>query len=335
MHNNDSRQDILPETIAHAINNTLSIAATALSNLIHQLDDEFIKAIDILQNREGLVVTTGVGKSGYIAQKLAATLTSTGTPTTFLDPLNALHGDLGIMAKGDVIIAFSNSGESTEIIALSPTLKQRNIPIIAITGRTPSTLSELADITLAGIIEREACPLNLAPTTSTTVAITLGDALAIGLMIAGDYKATDFAMNHPAGNLGRRLLLRVGDIIDGSSIPETARRKDRFFEVVYKISGSGAGAVCVTDSQNSVVGIITDGDIRRTVQANQPAQLTELTAEQIMTEAPITAQISMLAKEAMHLMENRSSQIAVMPITDEFNSYRGIIRLHDLVIAGI
>lgn len=321
--------------VTNAINDTLSIAANALLSLTHRLDDEFARAIEILRDRTRFVITTGVGKSGHIAQKLAATLTSTGTPTTFLDPLNALHGDLGIVAEGDVVIAFSNSGESHEIVALTPTLKQRNVPIIAITGRAPSTLSELAKVTLVGAIEKEACPLNLAPTTSTTVAITLGDALAVGLMIAGNYKPTDFALNHPAGSLGRKLTLRVRDIVDGGIMPETASVEESFFDVVCKISSSGTGAVCVTDCDDSILGIVTDGDIRRTVQSNPPDRLTHLTAETIMTRNPVSAHLDMLAKDAMNIMEQRSSQISVLPITDDDNTYHGIIRLHDLIIAGI
>ncbi len=321
--------------VISAINDTLSNAANALSYLVHKLDDEFSKAIDILNCRTGLVLTTGVGKSGHIAQKLAATLTSTGTPATFLDPLNALHGDLGIVREGDVIIAFSNSGESHELVALTPTLKQRKVPVIAITGRAPSSLSKLADITLVGAIEREACPLNLAPTTSTTVAITLGDALAVGLMVSGDYKPTDFALNHPAGNLGRTLTLRVQDIISGSSMPDTASAKDSFFDIVCKISSSGSGAVCITDSNECVLGIITDGDIRRTVQSNHPNQLVHLYASQFMTQNPISANLEMLAKDAMNLMEQRTSQISVLPVVSESNTYQGMIRLHDLTIAGI
>ncbi len=329
-HNLTDKQEIID-----SINDTFKIAANALLDLVDQLDDVFSSAIDILNRRSGLVITTGVGKSGHIAQKLAATLTSTGTPAIYLDPLNALHGDLGIVREGDVIIAFSYSGESHELIALTPTLKQRKVPIIAITGRSPSTLSKLATITLVGTIEREACPLNLAPTTSTTVAITLGDALAVGLMVAGNYRPNEFALNHPAGSLGRTLTLRVQDIISGINMPATASADDGFYEIVCQISSSGSGAVCITDSSNHIQGIVTDGDIRRTIQSHQPDQLTHLTANEFMTQKPISVNLDMLAKDAMNLMEHRSSQISVLPITDELNAYQGIIRLHDLIISGI
>jgi len=323
------------DRLVSAINRTLSLGAEALAALIGGLDQPFLDAIALLRGRKHLVITTGVGKSGLIARKLAATLTSTGTPAIFLDPLNALHGDLGIVSPGDVVIGFSNSGETQELLALFPALNQRQVPMVAIVGRANSTLEQQAAVTLLGKIAQEACPLNLAPTTSTTVAMVLGDALAIGLMIASDYRAEDFALNHPAGSLGRRLTLRISDLLRGTIEDQTIAADAGFIDVVCRISQSGAGAVCVTDEDGKLEGIITDGDIRRAVQALPPHELAAARAAAIMTVKPICARFAMLAADALDLMENRPSQIAVLPVIDENDRFRGIIRLHDLILAGL
>ena len=314
---------------------SLKLASTAIMQLSKRLPDEYDQAITTLLVCKRLIITTGVGKSGFIAQKMAATLTSTGSPAIFLDPLNALHGDLGIATKNDVVIAFSYSGESAELLALIPTLKQRQIPLISITGKSTSSLSEASTISLPAPIEREACPLNLAPTTSTSVALALADALAIGLMTAKKCTAEEFALNHPAGSLGRRLTLRVADLLPESNEPLTTDKSTLFANVICQISANRMGAICITHSDNTIMGIITDGDIRRTVEKFPANKLPSLQAHEMMTCSPSCINHDTLAIEALNMMEQRKNQISVLPVIDKSRQFLGILRLHDLIRAGL
>jgi arabinose-5-phosphate isomerase len=324
----------------HYVNNSfekvaelLKIEATAIDSASRRLDQNSVEAaIEALACCESKVIVTGVGKSGIIAQKIAQTMTSTGTIAVFVHPSDALHGSLGVVARGDVVIALSNSGETSEVLAILPALKSRGITLIAIIGNTESSLARHADIILDASVDKEACPLNLAPTTSTTVALAIGDAIAMTLMEAKGLTAEDFAANHPAGQLGKRLTLKVEDLMHQSPdiIPDAG-----WLEVVKKISKHALGAVNVVDANGMLLGVVTDGDLRRTIERTPAEGLSSLTAEQMMTAHPITATAKMLAYDALQLMENRPSQISVLPVVDMSGRCVGLLRLHDIVRSGL
>jgi arabinose-5-phosphate isomerase len=311
----------------------LQLEARAIEQAAKRLEKSVVrKTIEILQKCEGKIIVTGVGKSGIIAQKIAQTLTSTGTVAVFVHPSDAIHGSLGVITKGDVLIALSNSGETDEILLLLPTLQKRKICIISIVGNTNSTLARQSDIVLDASVDQEACPLNLAPTTSTTVSLALGDALAMTLMQAKGLTAEDFAANHPAGRLGKRLTLKVANLMHESPNIFPAAN---WFEVIKAISKHSLGAVNVIDENERLIGIVTDGDLRRTIEKTKAESLENLTAEQMMTKNPITATPEMLAFEALKLMENRPMQISVLPVVNEKEICVGLLRLHDIVRSGL
>jgi len=311
----------------------LRIEAQAIEHTAGNLDEASVnRALSLLSECKGKVVLFGVGKSGVIAQKIAQTLTSTGTVGVFVHPSDALHGSLGIITAGDVVVALSNSGETEEILSLLPALKQRDVSLIAIVGNTGSTLAQNADVVLDASVDQEACPLNLAPTTSTTVALAIGDALAMTLMQEKGLTAEDFASNHPAGNLGKRLTLRVADLMHENPGIQPAAG---WMEVVTTISKFGLGAVNVIDEAAHLKGIITDGDLRRVLERTTPENFTKLTAENMMTKNPITVGRETLAYDALQLMENRPSQISVLPVVDESGVCLGLLRLHDIVKSGL
>jgi arabinose-5-phosphate isomerase len=310
----------------------LRLEASQIERIIGRLFPETVeKAVDLLMRCQSKVIVTGVGKSAIIANKIADTMTSTGTVAVFLHSSDALHGGLGIITKDDVVIALSNSGETDELIAILPTLKNRNAKIIAITGNLNSTLARQADVALDASVDQEACPLNLAPTTSTTVALSIGDALAMTLMQLKNLTAEAFALNHPAGRLGKRLTLKVKDLMHES--PNVAP-KDGWLEVVKAISKYSLGAVNVTDEQGNLIGIVTDGDLRRTIEKTSPENLANLCADQMMTQEPITTSPEMLAFDALQIMENRPSQISVLPVI-ESEKCVGLLRIHDIVKSGL
>ncbi|MGI8640866.1 MAG: KpsF/GutQ family sugar-phosphate isomerase [Pyrinomonadaceae bacterium] len=311
----------------------LNLEARAIEQAAARLEKTVVRrTMRILEECDGKVIVIGVGKSGVIAQKIAQTLTSTGTVAVFLHPSDALHGGLGIITKGDVVVALSNSGETDEILLLLPTLKTRKICIISIVGKTDSTLARQSDVVLDASVEEEACPLNLAPTTSTTVALALGDAIAMTLMQAKGKTAEDFAANHPAGRLGKRLTLKVASLMHES--PNIAPGAS-WLEVVKAISKYSLGAVNVTDKNENLIGIITDGDLRRTIEKTEAEKLGNLKAEQMMTKNPTTTAPEMLAFDALKLMENRPMQISVLPVVDEKECCVGLLRLHDIVQSGL
>lgn len=311
----------------------LRLEAASIEAAAERADVESIdKALELIANCSGKVIVTGVGKSGVIAQKIAQTLTSTGTVGIFVHPSDALHGSLGVVKDGDVVIALSNSGETDEILAIMPALKRRNVSVIAIVGNIDSTLARQSDVVLDASVDKEACPLNLAPTTSTTVALAIGDALAMTVMESRGLTAEDFAANHPAGRLGKRLTLTVASLMhDSPNVSEDAG----WLEVVKAISKHSLGAVNVIDNSGKLVGIVTDGDLRRTIEKTSPASFGSLNAATMMTRSPITATPTMLAFDALQLMENRPSQISVLPVVDEAGGCVGLLRLHDVVRSGL
>lgn len=316
--------------------NLLKLEANAIHQAAERLQlDQLEQALHLLQTCQGKVVLAGVGKSGIVAQKIAATLSSIGTVAVFLHPCDALHGDLGIVTTNDVLVLLSNSGETDELISMLPHVKSRQVPVIAILGNLRSTLAQQADAVLDAGVDREACPLNLAPTTSTTVALAIGDALAMTLMQLRGITAEDFAYNHPAGRLGKRLTLKVQDLMCSTADGCTLQSHASWLEVVSAISQGGAGAVSIVDPQGCLLGLITDGDLRRWVQKTKGSDLEHLNAQKIMTPNPITVTPDVLAYDALKLMENRASQIAVLPVVDNQKHCLGMIRLHDLFRSGL
>lgn len=321
------------EPFAAKVVEILRLEADAISLSADRLNaDEVGRALNSIGCCEGKVIVTGVGKSGVIAQKIAQTFTSTGTVAIFVHPSDALHGSLGVVRNNDVVIALSNSGETDEILAIMPTLKSRGVSVISIVGNLDSTLARNSDVVLDASVDKEACPLNLAPTTSTTVALAIGDALAMTLMESRGLTAEDFAANHPAGRLGKRLTLRVESLMhDSPNVVADAG----WLEVVKAISRHALGAVNVVDNAGKLIGIVTDGDLRRTIERTETIELTGLIASAMMTADPITAQPDMLAYDALQLMENRPSQISVLPVIDAAGTCVGLLRLHDIVRSGL
>jgi arabinose-5-phosphate isomerase len=315
---------------------TLEIEAAAIRSAARRLDDSFTHALELLDACTGKVVTTGVGKSGMAARKLAATLTSTGCPAVFLHPSEAMHGDLGIVASADLVIALSNSGESEELLAILPTLLARGVPIIAIVGNATSALAQKATVALDATVEREACPLNLAPTTSVVVAMALGDALAMTLQKRRGFRPEDYALNHPGGRLGRRLTLRVRDVIPARSemLPRVGPEAP-LMDVLCEISEKGVGATCVTTEEGALLGIITDYDVRRAFQ-RYGAALFAQTAGAIMNRQPaVVLHLDQMAYEALGWMEDRPRPISVAPVVDIEGCCVGMVRVHDLVRSGL
>ncbi|MGF6600504.1 arabinose-5-phosphate isomerase [Paraburkholderia sp. GAS448] len=304
----------------------LDIEADAVRALRNQLDDGFVEAIDFILSCRGRVVVSGIGKSGHIARKLAATLASTGTPAFFVHPAEASHGDLGMVTADDVFVAMSNSGESEELIAILPLIKRLGAKLIAITGRPASSLAQLSDVHLNAGVSKEACPLNLAPTASTTAALALGDALAVAVLDARGFGADDFARSHPGGSLGRRLLTYVRDVMrSGDEIPKVtleATVRDALFQLTAKRMGMTA----IVDTNDHVRGIFTDGDLRRVLE--RTGDFRELQIADVMTKGPRTIGPDQLAVEAVELMERH--RINQMLVVDETGKLIGALNMHDL-----
>ncbi|MBA2339624.1 MAG: KpsF/GutQ family sugar-phosphate isomerase [Pyrinomonadaceae bacterium] len=324
------------KTYFSQVEDFLHLESDAIRRTASRLKREDVeRAIEILVACRGKVVFFGVGKSGVIGAKVAATMTSTATPALSLHPSDALHGGLGLVTPQDVVIAISNSGETDEIVQLLPALKQRRVPLIAIIGDLRSTLGRAADVALDASVDREACPLNLAPTASTTVALAIGDALAMTLMAAKNMTTQEFAFNHPAGRIGKRLTLRVGDLMHKDAYNPVIHLQATWIETLQAISRGGLGATNVVDEAGQLIGIITDGDVRRAIERAGAASLSSLTSDQIMTREPIVVTPDLLAYEALRLMEDRPSQISVLPVVDDARRCIGLIRLHDIVRSGL
>ena len=318
------------------VQDLLRLESNAIAQSATRLDAAQVeRVVDLIAGCKGKVVILGVGKSGIIGQKIAATMTSTGTAALYLHPSDALHGGLGIVQPDDVVIVLSNSGETDEIVGMLPYLKNRQVAIIAIVGNLNSTLATRADAVLDASVDQEACPLNLAPTTSTTVALAIGDALAMTVMKVKGLTTDDFAVNHPAGRIGKRLTLRVSDLMHTNGENPTIATGSSWVDVVRAISKGGLGAVCVVDPQGRLAGVITDGDLRRAIEHTSHDALAKLTCDDFMTSQPTVATPELLAFDALRLMEDRPSQISVLPVVDEDQVCVGLIRVHDIVRSGL
>ncbi|GDX39975.1 D-arabinose 5-phosphate isomerase [Armatimonadota bacterium] len=315
---------------------TLSVASDAIRRVSERLTPNFLKALEILDDCAGKVITSGVGKSGIVARKIAATLTSTGCPSVFLHPSEAMHGDLGIVEPDDVVIALSNSGESEELLAILPALLARRVPLIAIVGNLQSTLARRAAVVIDSAIEREACPLNLAPTTSVIVQLALGDALAMTLHSKRGFGTEDYARNHPGGRLGRRLTLCVRDILAMNALPiPIVAPSASMMDALAEISAKCVGATIVANADRKILGILTDYDTRQAFQ-KFGADALKLTAEQIMNPHPkVILHPDQLAYEALRQMEDGSRQISVAPVVDSESVCVGMVRIHDFLRAGL
>jgi arabinose-5-phosphate isomerase len=304
----------------------LKIEAQAIQEVLERLDSTFDRAVDLLFACEGRVVLTGMGKSGIIARKISSTFSSTGTPSFFLHPAEALHGDLGMLARGDVLLAVTYSGETREIIALLEALKRLEISLVTLTGNLKSTIAEASNLVLDVSVSEEACSLNLAPTASTAAAMAVGDALAVSLLERRDFRHDDFAALHPAGSLGKKLL-RVERLMHaGAALPRVAPDTP-MPDVFHEMSAKKLGMTTVTEADGRLAGILTDGDLRRLMEKHRGATL-EMKAEQCMTRNPQTIGPHVLASEALNLMEKR--KITSVVVVDEANAVLGVVHLHDL-----
>lgn len=311
---------------------TLQIEIDSLIQLKNSLDDNFIRAVELILSAKKIIVS-GIGKSGIIGRKIAGTFLSIGLPCVFMHSVDALHGDIGIVSEGDLTILLSKSGSTEEIVQLVPFLKNRGAKIISIVGSENSYLAKESDIAIIARVEREACPLNIVPTSSAMVALAVGDALAACIMKLKNLTIEDFARQHPLGQLGRNLILRVEDIMHkGESLPLISP-ENTFREAVIEITNKKLGCVCVVDHEKHLIGIITDGDVRRTLQKFE--NIDKLKVSDIMTRNPVKIHYSQLLGEALALMEQRESQINVLPVVDESNICVGVIRLHDIVRSSI
>ncbi|MEW5756741.1 MAG: KpsF/GutQ family sugar-phosphate isomerase [Pseudomonadota bacterium] len=310
----------------------LKTEADAVSALMGRIDEGFVRACEYMLKCEGRIVVIGMGKSGHIASKVAATLASTGSPAFFVHPGEASHGDLGMITAKDVVMAFSNSGETGEILTILPIIRRLGVPLIALTGNARSTLATEANVHLDVSVAKEACPLGLAPTASTTAALAMGDALAVSLLESRGFTAEDFALSHPGGSLGRRLLLHVSDIMHrGEAIPKVAA--EAFLgEALVEMTRKGLGMVVMVDAQNNVLGVFTDGDLRRVLDHGE-VNVHRIRVADHMTRNCRVARPHMLAAEALKMMEQ--FKINALPVVDEHKGLVGAFNMHDLLRAGV
>ncbi|MFZ5843504.1 MAG: KpsF/GutQ family sugar-phosphate isomerase [Pseudomonadota bacterium] len=309
----------------------LDIEADAIAKLRARLDDHFAAACRLLLACKGRTVVLGMGKSGHVGGKIAATLASTGTPAFFVHPGEASHGDLGMITSQDVVLALSNSGETDEILMLLPVIKRRGVPLVALTGRPGSTLAKAADVHLHVGVDKEACPLGLAPTASTTAALAMGDALAVALLEARGFTAEDFALSHPAGALGRRLLLHVEQLMHtGDDIPRVGPDAT-VSEALLEMSRKRLGMTTIVDADNRLLGIFTDGDLRRTMA--KPIDFHQTRIDAVMTKGGRSTRANVLAAEAMRLMEQHA--ISQLVVLDDQQKVVGALNMHDLLKAGV
>jgi arabinose-5-phosphate isomerase len=320
-----ARPDVDPVDVIAVARRVLSIEADALAAVAARLDAAFIRAVDVVAQCRGRLVLSGLGKSGIMARKIAATLSSTGTPAFFLHPAEALHGDIGAVMAHDVLVALSHSGETPELVAFVDAVRPLGVPVVLLTGHPASSLGRGADVTLDCSVDEEACPLNLAPTASTTAALALGDALAMSVLARKGFSVDDFAARHPGGTLGRRLM-RVDQLMhagDGRPLvgPETP-----LGDVIYEMSRKGLGMTCVVDATGRLVGLITDGDLRRTMLRD--AAILDRLAGDVMTRTPVTLPPDVRVAQALAVME--SHRITSVPVVDATGVVQGVLHIHDL-----
>ena len=320
-----------PDQALHLARETFDIEASALRGLAARVDARFVQAVQRVLQTTGRVVVMGMGKSGHIGRKIAATLASTGTPAFFVHPAEASHGDLGMVTGQDLVLAISNSGESGELTALLPVLKRLGVPLIAMTGGLNSTLARHADLTLDCSVEREACPMNLAPTASTTAQLAMGDALAVVLLDARGFRPEDFARSHPGGALGRKLLTHVSDVMrSGDAVPRVLPEAS-FSELMREMSAKGLGSAAVVDGAGQVLGIFTDGDLRRRIEAG--ADLRTATAAQVMHATPRRIAPDALAVNAAEMMETHG--ITSVLVVGANGTLEGVVHIRDLMRAKV
>ena len=302
----------------------LQTEAAAILGLVDRLDESFETAVRLLMECRGRVIVTGMGKSGIISRKIAATLASTGTPAFFLHPAEAIHGDLGVVQSDDVVVALSNTGETDELLRLLETIKRLGARLVAITGAPASTLGQAADVTLDCHVSKEACPMNLVPTASTTAALAMGDALAMTLLVAKGFRQEDFANLHPGGKLGKRLM-RAEQLMHGGDHAPVVSIATPMRDAIYEMNRKGLGMTCVVDGTR-LVGIITDGDLRRHMEG--ATNIVERAAGDVMTRNPITIRPATLAVEALRILEQR--KITSVVVVDDHHAVQGVVHLHDL-----
>jgi len=309
----------------------IEVESSMIANLSKRIDHNFAKACEYLHNCEGRIAVTGVGKSGQICRKIAATFASTGSPAFFMHPNEAKHGDIGMLTKKDVVLAISNSGEAEEIISILPVIKRLGVPLITLTGRSHSTLASSATVNIDVSVEKEACPLGLAPTSSTTAALVMGDALAMAILEHRGFTESDFALSHPGGSLGRRLLLKVESLMHISEklpiVTHLASLKDALVEMTQK----KLGVTTVTGDNGELLGIFTDGDVRRAFDSN--ADIHQTKVREVMSKNPKTIRGDLLAAEALNIMETH--KITSLVITNDTAQPVGIIHIHDILRAGV
>ena len=319
--------------IIREIRRVLRLEAETLTGLSRAVDARYVAAVRLLASCRGKVLLTGVGKSGLIAQKIAATLSSTGTPAVHLDPTEAMHGGLGLVQKGDVLIAVGKSGESDELNALLPRLRTLGVKIVALTANPRSTLARAAALVLVTPVKAEACPHNLAPTSSTTAALAAGDALAVALMKVRGFGRDSFALNHPGGRIGRRLTLKVSDIMRGGEDNPVVRSEVSAVSMLMEMTRQRAGAVSVVDARGRFLGLITDFDIRRGLEKG--LDIRKLPVAGLMNRKPTTIAPTALAARAVEIMENRKNPFNVLPVVDSRGRSVGMIQIHDLRARGL
>lgn len=309
----------------------IKIEAEAINDLLHRIDQHFVEACHHLNQCEGRIAVMGVGKSGHISKKIAATFASTGSPAFFIHPNEAKHGDIGMLTKKDVVLAISNSGESEEIIAILPFIKRLGIPLISLTGRPQSTIAQAATVNIDVSVEKEACPLGLAPTSSTTAALVMGDALAMAVLEKRGFTANDFALSHPGGLLGRRLLLKVESIMHANDQVPIVSDTDSLKDALVEITRKKLGMTTVVNAAGEMIGIFTDGDVRRVFDSNVDIHTTNIT--QVMSKNPKTISRDLLAAEALNLME--TYKITSLIVINAEKHPEGVLHIHDLLRAGV
>ena len=317
--------------LIHSAQRTIRLEIEAIQGLLERLDGDFVRASEMILASKGRVVVVGMGKSGHIGNKIAATLASTGTTSFFVHPAEASHGDMGMITRDDIILALSNSGSTHEIVTLLPLIKRLGIKMISLTGDPDSILAKAADVNLNARVAHEACPLNLAPTSSTTAALVMGDALAVALLDARGFTAEDFAFSHPGGALGRRLLLKVENVMHSGDALPSVQRGTLLRDALLEMTRKGLGMTAILETDGTLAGIFTDGDLRRTL--DRPVDIRQTTIDEVMTVHGKTVHAEMLAAEALKIMEDH--KIGALVVVDQNDRPVGAFNLQDLLRAGV